>query len=81
MDKLGGPQLSLADTKAVICEKCGCEIFEQGLLLREVSALMTGTGQPGIIPVPVFLCSKCGHVNSQFLPEEIKNGGIVQSNL
>lgn len=72
VDKLGAPQISLADTTPVVCEQCGCEIFEQGLMLREVSPLITGTGQPGIVPVPVFLCTKCGHVNQQFLPEELK---------
>ena len=81
MDKLGTPQTSLADTTPVVCEKCGGEIFEQGLILREVSPLMTGTGQPGIIPVPVFLCAKCGHVNSKFLPEELKNGPVVEPKL
>ena len=81
VNKLSAPQLSLADTKAVVCEKCGCEIFEQGLMLREVSALMTGTGQPGIVPIPVFICSNCGHVNKQFVPEELKNNGIVAAKL
>ncbi len=81
MDKLGGPQISLQDTTAVKCEKCGGEIFESGMLLREVSALMTGTGQPGIIPIPVFICSKCGHVNSQFIPQELRDNGIVEAQL
>ena len=81
MDKLGGPQIALQDTKAVKCEKCGCEFFEQGLILREVSALMTGTGQPGIIPIPVFICSECGHVNKQFIPEELKDNGLVEAKL
>jgi DNA-directed RNA polymerase subunit RPC12/RpoP len=81
MDKLGGPQISLQDTTAVKCEKCGGEIFESGMILREVSALMTGTGQPGIIPIPVFICSKCGHVNSQFIPQELRDNGIVEAQL
>lgn len=79
MNKLGGPQISLQDTTAVKCEKCGNEIFEQGVMLREVSALMTGTGQPGIIPIPVFICSNCGHVNEQFIPQDLKNNGVVEA--
>lgn len=71
--KLGNPQFNLEDTKAVKCDICGGEVFEQAVMLREVSALLTGTGQPGIIPIPVFVCSKCGHVNKQFLPLELQN--------
>jgi hypothetical protein len=29
--------------------------------------------QDGIIPIPVFACQKCGHVNEKFLPAELKN--------
>lgn len=73
--KLGNIQLNVNDTKAVKCEICGNEIFDQGVMLREVSPLLTGTGQPGIIPIPVFVCSKCGHVNKQFLPAELQENG------
>lgn len=79
MDKLGGPQISLQNTEAVKCDKCGGEVFEQAVMLRKVSALMTGTGQPGIIPIPVFICSKCGHVNDEFIPQDLKNNGIVEA--
>lgn len=74
MDKLGGPRISLADTSTVVCEACGGKVFEQAVMIQKVSALMTGTGQPGIIPIPVFMCSKCGHVNAEFLPQELKDG-------
>lgn len=73
MDKLGNPGISLHDTTAVTCSKCGGEVFEQGVLLREVSALLTGTGEPGLIPIPVFICSKCGHVEERFLPVELRH--------
>lgn len=71
--KLGEPQMSLRDTEAIRCEACECEVFEQGIMLRKVSALLTGTGKPGVVPVPVFICSKCGHVNSEFIPEELRD--------
>lgn len=70
--KLGAPQLSLADTTPVKCEACGGEVFEQALMLRKVSPILTGNGQPGIVTVPVFICSKCGHVNQEFLPRELQ---------
>ena len=73
MDKLGGPRVTISDTEAVKCEKCGGEVFTQGFMMRRVSPILTGDGRPGIIPIPVFVCDKCGHVNSEFIPEEIRN--------
>ena len=71
MEKLGGPQISLQDTTAVVCEKCGGQVFENGVILREVSAILTGTGQPGIIPIPVFICSECGHWDIHARTQEV----------
>lgn len=65
--------ISLDQTSSVICEECGHTYFEQQLLLRKASGFLTGTGQPSYIPIPVFACSKCGHVNQEFLPREVKN--------
>lgn len=58
--------VGMDQTTPVLCEDCGNETFNQALYLRRVSALLTGTGQPGIVPVPTFICSKCGHINEQF---------------
>jgi uncharacterized Zn finger protein len=67
------PNVSLDQTKAVLCEECGHTFFEEGVHLRKASGLLTGTGQTTYIPIPIFSCKKCGHVNSEFLPKEIKN--------
>lgn len=70
MEKL---QVSLDQTTAMACDKCGAEAFVEALHLRKVSALLTGTGQPGVYPIPVFACAVCGHVNEEFLPKEVKH--------
>lgn len=78
------PNIDLRQTKAVKCEKCGNEVFIEGLLLREASRLLTGTAQDALIPITVFACSKCGHVNERFLPlalKEQKNEPQSPSNL
>jgi hypothetical protein len=67
------PNVSLDQTKAVLCEKCEGHFFEEGVHLRKASGLLTGTGQTTYIPIPIFACKECGHVNSEFLPKEIKN--------
>jgi uncharacterized Zn finger protein len=64
--------VDISQTQSVTCEECGGVYFEQGLILRKASKFLTGTGQVGIIPIPVFNCKKCGHVNKEFQPKEIK---------
>lgn len=72
MNKLGQQKFDIQQTTPIKCEKCGGETFNQGVMLRKVSPLLTGTGQPGIVPIPVFYCVECNHVNAEFIPEELK---------
>ncbi len=64
--------ISLDKTKEVTCEKCGNNVFIEGMLLRKASRLLTGTSQDALIPITVFACSKCGNVNDEFLPFQLK---------
>lgn len=64
------PNISFDQTLPVECEECGHNMFQQALHLRKASGLLTGTGQTSYIPIPVFACLKCGHVNAEFLPKE-----------
>ena len=52
--------------RGVVCEKCGGETFKQTLLVRRMSALASPNGQEMIIPMAVFACESCGHVNKEF---------------
>lgn len=65
--------IDINQTKPVTCDDCGSPYFEQALVIRKASGLLTGTGQPGYVPIPIFTCKKCGHVNEEFLPKEVKN--------
>ena len=64
--------VSLDKTTPVSCEECGNNVFVEGLLLRKVSKFLTSQAQDGIVPIPVFSCSKCQHVNEEFIPAEMK---------
>lgn len=70
--KLGGSAIGLKDTEEITCSACGCKIFDQAILLRKVSAMITGTGQPGLIPIPVFCCHECGTPVEELYPQELK---------
>lgn len=62
--------IKLDQTIDVTCESCEGTVFNQGLMLKKVSKFLTGTGQEGLIPITIFYCVKCNHVNPEFLPKE-----------
>ena len=68
------PQMNIdfSQTTAEVCEneKCKNETFIQVFKMRKLSALLSPTGEPTMIPVQVFACAKCGHINKGFLPKE-----------
>ena len=66
------PQMNIdfSQTTAEICESCENETFIQVYQMRKLSALLSPTGEPTMIPIQVFACAKCGHINKGFLPKE-----------
>jgi hypothetical protein len=60
------PDLSLATD--IVCENCGNLTFEEVLLMKKVSALVSPNGKEGIVPIPTFACVACGYVNTMFRP-------------
>ena len=58
--------IDMSQTTPIKCEKCENQTFKQTLLIRKMSALVSPNGQETVIPVAVFACEKCGHVNSEF---------------
>ena len=58
--------IDMSQTTQLKCEKCENLTFKQTLLIRKLSALVSPSGQETVIPVAVFACEKCGHVNAEF---------------
>ena len=67
------PQVDITKTVAVKCDECMEEAFEQALFLRKVPRLLTGAAKDGYIPIPVFACTACGHINQEFIPKELSS--------
>ena len=59
--------LSLAED--IVCENCGNLTFEEVLMMKKVSALVSPNGKEGIVPIPTFSCVACGWVNKMFRPK------------
>ena len=64
--------IDLTHAKDITCEKCDGLGFRQTMMLKKLSALVSPTGQEAIIPVGVFACDSCGHVNKEFQEADIK---------
>ena len=66
------PQMNvdLSQTTAEVCEKCENDTFQQVYQMRKLSALLSPTGTEAMIPIQMFACAKCGHINPGFLTKE-----------
>ena len=64
----GQPQMNIdiSQTSEMKCDKCENNTFKQTMMLRKVSAIVSPNGRETIIPMAVFACEKCGHVNEEF---------------
>jgi uncharacterized Zn finger protein len=65
--------ITLDKTTPVKCDACENETFQEVVLLRKASRFVTGTPQDALIPIPAFACTKCGHVNEDLLPPQLRN--------
>ncbi len=68
----------IINSNNVVCEKCNEENrysdkFEQVVIIKKVSALVSPNGKEIHIPIPLFACTECGHVNSDFLPDSVQS--------
>ena len=62
--------IDFSQTTAEVCEKCENDTFNQVYQMRKLSALLSPTGQETMIPIQVFACAKCSHINKGFQPKE-----------
>ena len=74
--------ITLDKTAAVSCDECSHEVFQEGVMLRKASRFLTGTAQDALVPIQVFVCAKCGNVNNEFLPLQLRTdeAEIIEEN-
>jgi hypothetical protein len=59
------------------CDECGSQLFTEKLTFRKMSALISPTGKEEMVPIPLFVCDKCGKISDVhdpygLAPEELK---------
>ena len=60
-------QVNIKNADDVVCEECQNNHFVPAFVIKQVSALISPTGKETMIPIQVFKCDKCNHVNKLFL--------------
>jgi hypothetical protein len=53
------------------CEACGGRLWSELSYMKIVPALLSNTGKPGLVPIPVVACANCLHVNETFNPIKV----------
>ena len=64
--------VDFSQTTAEICEECKNDVFIPAFKMRKLSALLAPSGKATMVPMQVFACAKCGHINDAFLPKNIE---------
>lgn len=53
------------DAPIVKCPKCGGVLWDESTIVKSVSGIYTGNKNDQIVPIPVFVCRKCGEILPQ----------------
>lgn len=61
-------QVDLTQAETILCEECGNGLFIPSFFLKKISALVSPTGKEAIIPIQVYSCGNCGHINQKLNP-------------
>ena len=66
MGQVQQPQLDLSQATDLECDECEHKLFKQSYMVKKVSALISPTGEEIVVPIQVFSCESCGHINKIF---------------
>jgi hypothetical protein len=65
-------QIDLSDAVNVVCNKCQNVAFQAVAMFKHISAIVSPTGEAGIVPIQTYMCTACGFINDEFLPSPVK---------
>lgn len=65
-------KIDASDLADIMCDDCDGKVFRQASMFKRLSALISPNGKEQIVPIPVFRCDDCGHINNEFLPKSQK---------
>jgi hypothetical protein len=60
-------KVNLSEQDTMNCEKCGNYLWITAFVIKKISAIVSPTGQAGLVPVQVYSCGNCGEVPKELL--------------
>jgi hypothetical protein len=72
-NQMKGPAITpemIRNSQTISCD-CGGKIFEEKIIFKKLSAILSPSGKEEVIPMPVIVCMDCGLVPSAFDPQGI----------
>ena len=66
-------QINPNDLTDVMCENCDNQTFTLVFLFKKLSAILSPSGKETLVPLQVYACAKCDHINEGFLPKANPN--------
>jgi DNA-directed RNA polymerase subunit RPC12/RpoP len=73
-----GIRVDIDSTTPYVCAQCNNDVFLNGFYVRKVSRLISGGDKDGILPISVLICSKCGIVAEDLLPESLQKKSTIK---
>jgi len=61
--------VDLSNSTPYVCDECGHDVFVTAFKIQSISGIVSPTGEEMLVPIQVFMCSKCKHINEEFLPK------------
>lgn len=59
---------------SIVCDNCGSEYYKQVMLFKRIPGVVTGNGaEPTILPIPIYICEKCGKLMEEYRKDFEKN--------
>jgi hypothetical protein len=70
----------IANSQTIECA-CGNKLFEEGMIFKKLSPIISPTGREEIFPIQVIVCKKCGKIPDVFdlegvVPKELLTSKI-----
>lgn len=69
------PQVNLAavlDKSVPMSCPCGHGVFQEGIVFRKISRLVTGTLKDTVVPIPLYFCTKCFTPLNEMVPPDFR---------
>lgn len=70
----------ILDAPFEVCPKCGGKFFREVHAFKRISKLVVGTSEDAQIPIPIYVCDKCGAIATFILEDKDMKRMLTEEN-